>query len=78
MEISPQGRGQLVGNPEKSGDVDWFASLAQASPDVPGDVDPNQEIDKPQLRLRRVGDNFVLTRTKSRAAKPLLIDSRRK
>jgi hypothetical protein len=63
-------------NPEKSGDVDWFASLAQASSGctrvmltrIKKSINRN-------YRLRRVGDNFVLTRTKSRAAKPLLIDS---
>lgn len=63
-------------NPEKSGDVDWFASLAQASSGctrvmltrIKKSIGRN-------YRLRRVGDDFVLTRTKTRAAKPLLIDS---
>lgn len=55
-------------NPEKSGDIDWFASLAQASSGCTRVM--LTRIKKSlsrNYRLRRIGDDFVLTRTKARA-----------
>jgi hypothetical protein len=56
-------------NPEKIGDVEWFASLAQASSGCTRVM--LTRIKKSlsrNYRLRRVGDDFVLTRTKARTA----------
>jgi hypothetical protein len=56
-------------NPEKSGDIDWFASLAQTSSGctrvmltrIKKSISRN-------YRLRRIGDDFMLTRAKTPAS----------